>query len=200
MIISTSILNIREDKNKLNLINKSNTDYIHVDIMDGLFVKNKVDMLDINFDKKIDIHFMTYNVIDYINKYKHLKPEYITFHIEINENIKKIIDYLKSLSIKVGIAIKPSTDIKKLLPYLNDIDLVLVMSVEPGKGGQTFIKSTPNKIKELIKLRKYYNFLIEVDGGINDETIKLIKNCDIAVSGSYITNNDNFNKQIDKLK
>lgn len=200
MLISTSILNIKDDECKINKIDKSNTDYIHLDIMDGLFVKNKVDFNKLNFNKKIDIHLMTYDVINYVNRYKHLNPEYITFHLEINENIKEIINYIKSLSIKVGISIKPSTDVKKLLPYLNEIDLVLVMSVEPGKGGQLFIENTTDKIKELIKLKEYYSFVIEVDGGINDETIKKISKADMAVVGSFITNHEDFNKQIDKLK
>ena len=206
MKISTSILSIENDKIKIDKVINSTTDCIHLDIMDGKFVSSKTidDDLIISYLKKcqkpIDIHFMTYNVKEYVKKYVVLKPSYIIFHYETGENILDIIKYIKSRNIKAGIAINPKTDvnlIKDILPY---IDLVLIMSVEPGRGGQEFMLSSINKINELVELKEKYNFLIEIDGGINDKTISYLNGVDIAVCGSYITNSDNYNEKIIYLK
>ena len=144
---------------------------------------------------------MTYDLIDHIDNYKNLNPDYITFHIEATKNPILIIDHIKKNNIKVGISLKPDTDIKKIKPYLSVIDLVLVMSVEPGYGGQEFIDVT-DKIEELKKLRDEYNYnyLIEVDGGINNKTAKLVNDADIVVVGSYITSSDNYKTAIDRIK
>lgn len=207
MQISTSILSIKENLvDNLLQLNKTNTDYIHLDIMDGKFVSNKTDF---NKDiiqilkKPLDIHLMVNDVFNYINEYFSYNPEFITFHIEIEQDKQKIINYLKTKNIKVGLSLNPETKVDKLLPYLEYIDLVLVMSVEPGKGGQQFIDIT-NKIKTLDELRKNnnYKYEIEVDGGINDINIELLKetNADIAVVGSFITNTNNYEHQINFLK
>lgn len=206
MKISTSILSIENDKIKIDKVINSTTDCIHLDIMDGKFVSSKTidDDLIISYlkgcKKPIDIHFMTYNVKEYVKKYEVLKPLYMIFHYETGENILDIIKYIKSKNIKAGIAINPKTDvnlIKDILPY---IDLVLIMSVEPGRGGQEFMLSSINKINELVELKEKYNFLIEIDGGINDKTISYLNGVDIAVCGSYITNSDNYNEKIIYLK
>ena len=206
MLISVSFL-----KNKIgnletiNKLNNTNCDYIHVDIMDGKFTKNKnleyseVEELFKDNKKKIDVHLMVEDAYSYIEDYIKLKPEYITFHIESKSDIKKCINLIKDNKIKVGLALNPDTRIYNILPYINDIDLVLVMSVVPGLGGQEFIKDSTKKINELKALQRKYNYKINVDGGINNETIKLI-NSDMIVSGSYITMSDNFNENIKKLK
>ena len=146
---------VLNDKIKIDKVINSTTDGIHLDIMDGKFVSSKTidDDLIISYLKKcqkpIDIHFMTYNVKEYVKKYEVLKPLYMIFHYETGENILDIIKYIKSKNIKAGIAINPKTDvnlIKDILPY---IDLVLIMSVEPGRGGQEFMLSSINKINEL---------------------------------------------------
>ncbi len=202
-MISVSILGINEIKEKLEEIDNTTCDYIHIDIMDGIFVPNKVEYNnEYRFNKKIDIHLMVEDVEKYIEKYKILNPTYITFHFEINQNIKNIIEKLKENNIKVGISIKPNTDINLIKPYLNMIDLVLVMSVEPGFGGQKFIENSTNKINTLKKIREEnnYKYLIEVDGGINIDTIDKVKNADIKVVGSYITNSQNYQEKIDTLK
>lgn len=202
-MISVSILGINEIKEKLEEIDNTTCDYIHIDIMDGIFVPNKVEYNnEYRFNKKIDIHLMVEDVEKYIEKYKILNPTYITFHFEINQNIKKIIEKIKENNIKVGISIKPNTDINLIKPYLNMIDLVLVMSVEPGFGGQKFIENSTNKINTLKKIREEnnYKYLIEVDGGINIDTIDKVKNADIKVVGSYITNSQNYQEKIDTLK
>ena len=113
----------------------------------------------------------------------------------------EIIDYIKSLGIKVGLAINPDTNVELLTPYLDDIDMVLFMSVEPGKGGQTFKEEVIEKVK---RLKKYApsEVIISIDGGVNDKTISLCKyaGCDMVVSGSYITNSDNYNERISELR
>lgn len=203
MKISTSMLS--SEKSKINELNNSITDYFHVDIMDGVFVSNNTvnkmdELLELN-KKPLDFHLMVSNVSYYLNKYLKYNPKYITFHIETDTNINDCINLIHKYGIKAGIAINPDTSIDKLLPYLADIDLVLVMSVNPGLGGQKFIKeSTINKINKLLNLRQInnYNYEIEVDGGINIDTVSDVKECDIIVSGSYITNG-NFSKNINNL-
>lgn len=206
MEISVSILGIKDKlKENINKLNKLNIDYIHLDIMDGKFVSNINDDYEllksslIDNKKKLDIHLMVENIAYYIEKYKSLNPTFITFHYELG-NIKSIIKLIKDNNIGVGISIKPSTDVLLLLPYLDSVDLVLVMTVEPGKGGQTFMDMS-EKIKDLqeIKEKYNYNFKIEVDGGINNETIKKV-NADIAVVGSYITSSNDYKERIEKLK
>ena len=157
MKISASYLSIKENLEE-NIIKLSNTnvDYIHVDIMDGKFVSN-TNITDINIlelNKPLDIHLMVKDVYKFIDMYKNLKPEYITFHLEIEENLFEIIDYIKSNGIKAGLSIKPNTDIGLLTPYLHLLDLILVMSVEPGKGGQEFIIDSKEKIDALKIVKK----------------------------------------------
>lgn len=204
MKISTSILSSKTRVETIKKLNNTTTDYIHFDIMDNIFVPNKTFSIEEIKEyakvcnKKIDAHFMVEDPISYLEKLKEVNFNNVTIHIEI-ENVDYIIKYLKQKNIKVGLAIKPNTDINLLDKYIDDIDLILVMSVEPGFGGQKFIENTPNRIKDIKKKIKNKNILIEVDGGINNETIKLV-DVDIAVAGSYIINNDNYQQQINKLK
>ena len=205
MLVSVSFLkNKKGDLEAIQEINKSQADYIHVDVMDGKLVKEKnftfqeIKDLFKGITKPLDIHLMTINHLEYAKELQELHPEYITIHVETN-NIKETIKFLKNNNIKVGLAINPKTPVFKLLPYLKDIDLILIMSVEPGAGGQEFISSTTKRINELKVLQKKYNYLISVDGGVNNETIKYI-NSDIVVSGSYICLSDNYNEKIQSLK
>lgn len=204
--ISTSILSSKNRQESIIKLNNSNTDYLHIDVMDGKFVPNyQFSIEEINnilplSEKKIDIHLMVENPEKYLEKINHSNNiEFITIHIEINNNIKDIINIIKNKGYKVGIAIKPNTNINTLKPYINDIDLILIMSVEPGFGGQEFIENTINRINNIKQLKK--DIIIEVDGGINNNTINLIKeNIDIAVVGSYIIKQENYNKAINILK
>ena len=206
MKISTSILSIQEEKEKnIQKLGFTSTDYIHLDVMDSNFVSNKVDFLDqqdilLETKKPLDIHFMVEDVESYVEKYKSFNPTYMTFHIEVKKDIPTLIQKIKEIC-KVGISIKPNTEVKQIESFLKDIDLVLVMSVEPGLGGQKFMEDMTNKIEELYLLREqnHYHFEIEVDGGINCQTIQKISKADIAVVGSYITNSDDYEKQIRNL-
>lgn len=208
MKISASFLSIKDNlKENIEILDKTNIDYLHLDIMDGEFVNNKTYSIDeiknllSNTNKAKDVHLMVSDVVKYINEFKTLNPEFITFHLEATNNPNEIISYLKQMNIRVGISIKPNTSVDTILSYLNDIDLILIMSVEPGLGGQEFIKDVVSKIDYLKKLKKEknYNYVIEVDGGINDQTINYCQNADIVVVGSYITNSDNYQTQVDKL-
>ena len=211
MKVSTSILSIKDNFNdNIKILDNSGTDYIHLDIMDGRFVTNKTwnydDIKDVlkDLSTPLDIHLMVSDLDYYISKFSQLKPNNITFHLEATKNISKYINMLHDKNINVGLAIKPNTDINLILPYLKDIDLVLVMSVEPGAGGQKFIESSCDKIKVLKEIKKLYdyNYIIEVDGGINADTIKLVSDSgvELVVSGSYITNSNNYKERINILR
>ena len=191
------------EKKTIEEINYTSADYIHVDIMDGKFVENKnYDINEVSLFlrenvKPLDVHLMCYDLEKYIVEYADLMPEFITFHLEATDKVDEIIDMIHSYGIKCGISIKPNTSVKELLPYLDKIELVLIMSVEPGKGGQKFLHIAIDKINELRKINR--NVIISVDGGINEETVKLV-NSDMVVSGSYVCMSENFEEKINKLK
>ena len=205
MEISLSILSCNSIEDAINKVNNTNTDYLHLDVMDGMFVPNtsysieEIKYIISNSNKKIDAHFMVNDPIKYLNELKEYNLEYFTIHVEL-DNVKYLINKVKENKYKVGLSIKPNTDIKVLKEYLDNIDLILVMSVEPGMGGQTFINSTVDRISEIKNLIGNRNIKIAVDGGINNNTIKLINNADIAVVGSYITNSTNYQEKIDILR
>jgi len=191
-------------------INQTDADYLHVDLMDGQFVSKKnfeiEDLLKKLSKNKLplDIHFMTYKPDLYFDYFLPFKPDFITFHYEAVEDIYRMINEVKRINAKVGIAIKPETKVTDLIPYLDKIDQVLVMSVNPGAGGQTFISNSLNRIQILNDLKKAYNykFVINVDGGINDKTIKDIKKVkpDMIVSGSFVCKGEDYQERINKLR
>jgi len=203
--ISPSILSSTNRIDSTIKLNNTNADYLHIDVMDGRFVNNNQfslkEILEIEqiSKKKLDVHLMVEDPEEYIDNLNNKFIEYITFHIEINKDVDKLIHKIKSLNYKVGISIKPNTDVSELISYLNKIDLVLIMSVEPGFGGQEFIPATLDKATEIRKINP--NITIEIDGGIKDTNIDIAKQyVDIAVVGSYIINNNNYNEAINNLK
>ena len=185
--VSTSILTCNNRIQATEELNKTNTDYIHIDYMDGIFVDNKeftieeIKTLSKISTKKLDIHIMAENPEPIIQELKGLNIEYITIHYEINKPLNKIINLIHNQGYKCGISIKPKTNPKNIIEYLKKIDLVLIMSVEPGKGGQKFIPDVLNKIKEL----KQNNLIIEIDGGINDTNIEELKNIVTKIQSAY---------------
>lgn len=202
----TYLVKIFDINKTISLIEESNADYIHVDFMDGKFVNNTNYEIDEikeflkDTKKKLDVHVMANDPLDYLDTFKELNTEYFTFHYEAVRDIKSAINKVKEANLKVGIAINPSTSVEKIKTYLDSLDLVLVMGVVPGYGGQEFISSTLDKVKELNMLKG--NFKIAVDGGVNDSTAKSIKDsgADILVAGSYIVKSEDYNERINKLK
>ncbi len=184
-------------------------DYIHLDVMDGVFVPNISFGLSVIDSLKEcpllkDIHLMILNPLQYIDDFARCNPEIITFHCESESDIQKTIDKIKNKNIKVGISLKPNTSLEVIKPYLKDVDLVLVMTVEPGFGGQKFMPNQVYKIEELARIRKEnnYHYLIEVDGGINEETAHIVKKAqaDIAVAGSYVFKAKDRNQAIKDIR
>lgn len=209
-IISPSILacDFLNLESELNLLNNTDCEYLHLDVMDGHFVNNLtfgyqlISSIRNKTDKVLDVHLMISNPTKYLEEYINAGSDIITFHLEIEEDINNIIDIIKRNNKKVGIAIKPDTDLSLLTPYLDKIDLVLVMSVNPGFGGQSFIETSTNRINELAKLREEnnYNYVINVDGGVNNNTRDKVKNADIVVAGSYVFNSDDYQERITSLR
>ncbi|MBO5529844.1 MAG: ribulose-phosphate 3-epimerase [Bacilli bacterium] len=202
MKVSVSIL--KEKNNKEEVIDKllnTSADYIHLDIMDSTFTNSSsFDLNDFKLvNKKYDIHIMSTDLDNQINKAIKLNPEYISFHYESTKEIDKYIELIKKHNIKVGLAISPKTKLYKIKKYLDKIDMLLILSVVPGLGGQTYIEKVTKKIIKANKIKK--NYLISVDGGINNDTINKIKEyVDIVVAGSYITDSEDYENRIMSLK
>lgn len=205
MKLSVSLLSSNYDiKKTIDKINATDAEYFHIDVMDGIFVPKYYDELSQlkGLKKESQVHLMVNDPFKYITLYSELKPRTIIFQMEVDEDIISLLNYIKSLGIRAGLAIKPETDINEISEYLNIVDEVLIMTVEPGQGGQKFMEEMTEKIEMLsnIKEKRGLNFEIGVDGGINSETIKKLSGVDIAAVGSYICKNENYQKQIDNLR
>ncbi len=205
--ISVSFLNSDSESKDILKLNNTTTDYIHVDVMDGRFVKKKhkpykmLYKMGAEVTKRLDVHLMEKKPLKHINYFAALNTEYITVQVELDK-VDKYLDLIRQYGIKAGLAINPDTDESMLLPYINKIDLVLIMGVNPGKGGQEFIENTIKKILRIKKilLKKKSKAKISVDGGVNAEVAKRLDFVDIIVSGSYVTSSDDFEKAIETLR
>ena len=207
-MIKTSISILDCDFNNLeyeiNRINNSNSDLIHIDIMDGKFVPNntmeKFDMNKISkySDKNFDVHLMVENPEDYISSFITPLTDYISIHLE-SKGIDQSLKSIKENGIKCGLAINPDTKIQKLYPFLEIIDMVIIMSVFPGKGGQKFIENTYYKVETLRNHDK--NIDISVDGGVGSSNSKTLisKGASTLVSGSYLMKSNNINNSIKNM-
>lgn len=210
MKVSVSILGLNDRKKAISLLNNTNCDYIHIDVMDGSFVPNKqftteeINNLGIISKKKFDVHLMVDNPREYIENLDISNIEYIIVHSEIAKDINKLLDLIKSYNIKCGLSIKPNTDISILTPYLNKLDLILVMSVEPGFSGQEFISNSLDRVSKLKQIIKNNNLdiVMAIDGGINGSNASLVKKSgiDMVVSGSYVTNSLDYQDKINDLR
>ena len=215
--ISTSILTVEKENASKTFydLEVAGTDYYHIDIMDGKFVEKNTEELMYDYANTIkhisniplDVHLMVEDVKGNIDRYIPLSPSIITFHYEAcksDEEVLKHIYYIKESGIKPAISIKPGTKIEKIKKFIPLVHMVLIMTVEPGKGGQKLIPETVEKTKELKKYIEENNLdtYIEVDGGVNKETIDMVKTAgiDIAVAGSAIISAEDFKKAINELK
>jgi len=195
----------------IKLIEQSDADYIHIDMMDGEFVENtnclvpEIKELFKETTKPLDLHMMVCSPNKYIKDIAKIKNlGYVTIHYESHRRPIDVINQMKHANLKIGIAINPDTKVSHIVPLLHLVDQVLVMSVVPGKGGQKFMESILYKIESLKDIREENNFhyIISVDGGINEETAKLVKDAgvDMLVSGSYITYSNDYNEAINNLR
>lgn len=205
MKLSVSILSTDNKIAYVKKLNNTKTDYIHIDVMDGLFVPNTKfsieEIKEINnvSNKKLDIHLMVENPIIYIEKLHNMNINNITIHIEIDKDIDNLIDKIHSLGYQARLAISPNTNVELLYPYLNKVEGILIMSVNPGKGGQEFMPNTLSRAEYIKKINN--NLSIEIDGGVNNTNVDLIKDSgiDTIVVGSYITKSDDYLNRISNL-
>ena len=206
-ILSADFGNLANDVKR---VSEAGADYIHCDIMDGHFVPNLtmgpmiIEAVKKATDVPLDIHFMVENIPFFIDMYKHLEPEFISFHIEEEKHINRVIQKIRNEGIRPAVVLNPATPVSLLEYIVEDVDMVLLMSVNPGFGGQKFIPSVIDKTKELRELaeRKNPNLLIEIDGGVNDKNAPLLKEAgaDILVAGSYVFKNESYEEAIKSLK
>lgn len=217
MEVSTSVLSIKEEESiqKFYDLEVAKTDYFHIDVMDGRFVTNDTSIIMRKYAEylsqitltPLDVHLMVKNIKEYVDSYSIFNPNIISFHYEACENKEKVdeyIKYIKDKEIKVGLAINPSTKIKEIEEFLPKINMLLIMSVEPGKGGQTFIEETLQKVEKANKKIEELGLSteIEVDGGINLDNIEKIeeKGATIAVSGTGILSSKDYKYTIREMK
>ena len=193
-----------------DLIDKSDADWFHLDVMDGIFVPNIsfgmpiVKAIRKMTSKPLDVHLMITQPERYIEKFIDIGSDIISFHIEATNKMEENISIIKSKNVKVGIAINPDTPIGDLKDIISKIDLVCLMGVHPGFAGQKFIENTFDRLKQLKALIKDSNSkaLIEVDGGVNENNHMDLKSlgADVLVAGSYIFNSEDYDVVIKKLK
>lgn len=185
-------------------------DLVHVDVMDGHFVPNLtigpvvVESVEKSSTKPLDIHLMVENNTFFVDLFAHIKPQYISFHIEEEKHPHRLIQKIRDYGISPAIVLNPHTPPESIEFLLEDLDMVLLMSVNPGFGGQKFIPSVLEKSKRLKDLiqKRGAKTLIEVDGGVNNQNISLLKDAgvDIVVAGSYVFKSSNYKQAIDSLK
>jgi len=206
-MLSANFLHLEKD---IEMINQSEADWFHMDVMDGMFVPNIsfgpmiIGQMAKKANKTLDTHLMIENPDRYILDFKNAGTEYLTVHYEACRHLHRSIQAIKKEGLKAGVSLNPHTPVSVLEDIIADVDLVLIMSVNPGFGGQKFIKNAYSKIKTLKNLiqQKNSHALIEVDGGVNLENApKLIEaGADVLVAGSAIFKTENPTETIRKMK
>lgn len=200
-ILASDYANLEAELNKIKTSN-----LIHIDVMDGHFVPNiSIGAPVVSAIKKVcavpfDVHLMISNPIDYVEDFAKAGADILCFHAESNSDIEKTIDKIISLGVKPAVAVKPNTAVDVIIPYLNKLRMVLIMTVEPGFGGQSFMESTLPKIEKIREINKDID--IEVDGGINEQTIKIASKAgaNVFVAGSAVFKSSDPEQTISALR
>jgi ribulose-phosphate 3-epimerase len=206
-ILAADFANLQRD---IEMINKSDADWFHIDIMDGVFVPNisfgmpVLEAITKHAKKTIDVHLMIIDPDRYIATFKKLGANVLTVHYEACTHLHRTLQAIKAEGMKAGVALNPHTNVDLLEDVINDIDMVCVMSVNPGFGGQSFIENTYQKVEKLKALitRKNSSTIIEIDGGVTDKNAKqLVKvGADVLVAGNFVFKADNPTTTIADLK